>query len=361
MVLLFYSPGRLCAAAVLLAYSSVQAVQPDVARGRLKAGSDLLERGETVAAIRELRSAVAADPKLAAAHMLLGRAYLEQRSVALVAEAKAELQQALDLDPTLIWARFYLAKVYIDLGRYDKAREELERGLQTRADVPHFLSLLGEVNRKLGKPELAIELNRKALAIDASMTPAHYHIALALLDLGRNDEAARQLESAIQSRYVSTEMYLALGSLYTGAGRFDEAEELCRKAQALDPSRLEPYVSLAQLYNRRGAPEKALAALGRVLESGRSFPTTAYYQKLQADVFLELGRAHLARGAALEAAKDLEHSLAFEPERGETHRELAAALFRKGDHAGAREHAARAEQLGCPVDAALREQIFATR
>jgi tetratricopeptide (TPR) repeat protein len=361
MVRSFRFASRVCAATVLLACSTLRAAQPDSGGTRLKAGSDHLERGETAAAIRELKAAVAADPRLAAAHMLLGRAYLEQRSVALVAEAKAELQQALDLDPTLIWARFYLAKIYVDLGRYDKAREELQRGLQTRADVPHFLSLLGEVNRKLGKPELAIELNRKALAIDASMTPAHYHIALALLDLGKNDDAARELESAVQSRYVSTEMYLALASLYTGARRFDDAEELCRKAQSLDPSRPEPYLSLAQLYNRRGAPERALVALGRVLESGRSFPTTAYYQKLQADIFLELGRAHLAKGAAREAAKDLEHSLAFEPERGETHREMAAALFLKGDHADARKHAERAEQLGSPVDAALREQIFRNR
>src|SRR5262245_17886640 len=95
---------RLCAAALLMA-GAVHAAQDDAARARLKTGSDHLERGEVAAAIRELRSAVAADPKLAAAHMLLGRAYLEERSVALVAEAKAELQQALDLDPSLLWAR----------------------------------------------------------------------------------------------------------------------------------------------------------------------------------------------------------------------------------------------------------------
>jgi hypothetical protein len=33
-------------------------------------------------------------------------AYIEQGSAAMVAEAKAELQQALDIDPKLVWARF---------------------------------------------------------------------------------------------------------------------------------------------------------------------------------------------------------------------------------------------------------------
>src|SRR5437867_6499594 len=89
-------------------------------------------------------------PAPAAAHMLMGQAYLALRSASLIAEAKAELQQALNLDPDLLWARFYLARVYIDLGRIDKAREQLERGLEQRPNVPHFLSLLGEVKRKLG-------------------------------------------------------------------------------------------------------------------------------------------------------------------------------------------------------------------
>src|SRR5229473_7312482 len=140
------------------------------APAHLKAGSDHLQRGEVAQAIADLKTALAADPRYAAAHMLLGQAYLAQRSVGMVAEAKAELQQALYLDPSLLWARFYLAKIYIDLGRYDKAKEELELGLKERPNVPHFLSLLGEVERKLGKPEESIELNRKALAADPALT-----------------------------------------------------------------------------------------------------------------------------------------------------------------------------------------------
>jgi hypothetical protein len=37
--------------------------------------------------------------------MLLGQAYLAQGSIARIAEAKAELQQALDFAPDLLWAR----------------------------------------------------------------------------------------------------------------------------------------------------------------------------------------------------------------------------------------------------------------
>ena len=48
--------------------------------------------------------------------MLLGLTYLAQGSTAMIADAKAELQQALDLDAELLWARFYLARLYFDQG-----------------------------------------------------------------------------------------------------------------------------------------------------------------------------------------------------------------------------------------------------
>jgi tetratricopeptide (TPR) repeat protein len=81
------------------------------------------------------------------AHLQPGQACLALRSPSMIAEAKAELQQAPDLDPDLFWARFYLARVRTDSGRYDKAKQELEQGLEARPNVAHFLALLGEANR----------------------------------------------------------------------------------------------------------------------------------------------------------------------------------------------------------------------
>src|SRR5437867_12627209 len=167
----------LIAIAFSLAAAQGQTRQESLAH--LKSAADHLQRSEADQAIRECKAALAADPQSADAHMLLGQAYLSLRSVSLIAEAKAELQQALALDPGLLWARFYLARIYVDLGRNAKAREELERGLEQRPNAPHFLALLGEVNRKLGNPEASMALNRKALEADPALTPAHYHLALA--------------------------------------------------------------------------------------------------------------------------------------------------------------------------------------
>jgi tetratricopeptide (TPR) repeat protein len=308
-------------ACVLLAAIALSAQD---APTHLKSGSDHLQRGELPQAIGDLKAALAADPQYAAAHMLLGQAYLAQHSVGMVAEAKAELQQALNLDPSLLWARFYLAKIYIDLGRYDKANAELELGLKQRPNTPHFLSLLGEVDRKLGKPEESIELNRQALAADSTMTPARYYMALAYIDLKRDDEAIHELESCLQSKYVTPEMYLTLSSLYVTKQRPADAEELCRKAIALDATRPEAYLSLARLYNARAASDKAFVALRLALPDGTSMPATAYYQQLQADVFFELGRAYQAKRMKSQAIEAYSRSLQFDPNRAEARRRIEA-------------------------------------
>jgi len=312
---------------------------------QLQAAYGLLQQGSLEQAIRETKGVLASDPRSAPAHMLLGQAYLAQGSIRMIAEAKAELQQALDLDPSLLWARFYLAKIYIDQGLYDKAKAQLERGLEQRPDVPHFLSLLGEVRRKLGDPGASLELNRKALQIDATMTPAHYYMALAYLDLKQEATAMGELESSIHSRYVTPEMYVALADLYRQKGRYAEAEDLCRKAIALDKSRPEAYLTLARVYNTQHASDKALQILRQALPDGKEIPASEYYQKLQADLCVEQGAAYQAKGMVPQAIEAYSRALDLDPDRGAVHRHLADLYLRQGDSARAGEHSAAAEKL----------------
>ena len=307
----------------------------------LKACSESLQRNQAQQAVTDCKQAVGIDGHSGAAHMLLGQAYLALRSASMIAEAKAELQQALDLDPSLVWGRFYLAKVYLDTGRPDKAKAELEQALQTRPGVAHFLSLLGEAERKLGSPEVALVWHRKALAADPKMNTVHYYAALAYMDLKKDDEAIAELEASIQSPFVVPELYLTLGSLYVQRKRYVEAEDLCRKAIALDPAHSESYLNLAQLYNAQGLGSKALAALRLALPPGKTFPTSPYYQALQADIHFEFGRAYAAKGSPREAIAAYLQCLALDAARPAAHRNLAELYRKQGD----RVHAAEQEAL----------------
>jgi tetratricopeptide (TPR) repeat protein len=312
---------------------------------RLKACSDSLQKNQAQQAVKECKDAVGIDERSAAAHMLLGQAYLALRAASMIAEAKAEFQQALDLDPNLVWARFYLSKVYLDIGRPDKAKAELELALKTRPGVAHFLSLLGEAERKLGAPETAIEWHKKALAADPKLNTAHYYTALAYIDLKKDDQAIAELEASLQSPYVAPELYLSLGSLYAQRKRYREAEELCRKAIALDPARSESYLNLAQLFNAQKLSGKALAALRLALPPGKTFPTSPYYQQLQADIHFEFGRAYADQGNPREAIAAYLECVSFDENRAVAHRKLAELYQQQGDTAHAAEQAAAAARL----------------
>lgn len=348
---------RSCSLSCLLLASLLVPSLQNEAREPLNRGSSHLQRRETDQAIKELREAVALDPQSAAAHMLLGQAYLQQGSLEMLAEAKAELVQALAIDPTLIWARFYLAKIYLDLGRTHQAKEELESGLKTRPNVPHFLALLGEVNRKLGNLELSIQQNKKALEVDPSMNAAHYHLGLTYLDLKREDEAIHELAMALDSKYLVPEMYIALGSIHLERGNLDQAAGLFEKTIALDPSRSEGHLKLGQAYRQKKLFDQALAELTRAVPEGKRFLSTPYFQQLQADTYYEMGLVHEQKEAMARAAEAYAKVLDIAPDHGKAHRQLAEVLFLQNEFDRSLQHALKAEQLGFPVEKSLFEKI----
>jgi tetratricopeptide (TPR) repeat protein len=317
----------------------------DLPGAQLSAAAQHLQQGKAGETIRECKSVLAADPRSAPAHMLLGMAYLAQGSIAMIAEAKAELQQALDLDPELSWARFYLARLYFDQGLSEKARQQLEQGLKQNPALPHFLALLGEVRRKLGDPRASLELNRKALEADATMAPAHYYLALAYLDLKQEQAAMSEFEKAMQARFATPEMYNVLASLYLGKLQYADAEEFCRRAIALDGSRPEAYLNLARVYNARHASDKALEALRAALPEGKEFPASQYYQDLQADIELERGAAYSDKKMYDQAIEEYARALDFDPRRAVIHQRLAELYRQKGDPAGAALHTKEADKL----------------
>lgn len=338
-------PRVLIAVVLASVVTWAQTPRADSQGAQLGAAAEHLQQGRPEQTIREVKRVLAADPRSAPAHMLLGLAYVALGSTARIADAKAELQQALDLDPELLWARFYLARLYFDQGLSEKAQEQLERGLKQSPGLPHFLSLLGEVRRELGDPGASVELNRRALDAGITMTPAHYFLGLAYLDLKQEQAAMAEFEKAIQSPLVTPETYNALASLYIKRQRFAAAEELCRKAIALDRSRPDAYLNLARVYNGQNASDKALEVLRAALREGKEFPATEYYQGVQADLAVERGVAYTAKKMYAPAIEEYARALDFDPRRAVIHRRLAELYRQKGDPAGAALHTKEADKL----------------
>ncbi|MPY89449.1 MAG: tetratricopeptide repeat protein [Luteitalea sp.] len=322
-------------------------------------GTDQMQRGDPERAVATIKRALAVDPRCGLAHQLLAQAYLQQGTYETLSEARAELRQAVALDPTLVWARFHLARLYLDVGAADKAHEQLNAAVDLHPDLPHVQSLLGEAERQLGHPRRSVERQKRALALDATFAPAKYYLGLAYLDLEDEVAALPQLEAAAASGLPIAELYLTLGSVHEDARRLDRARVLYERAVAVAADRPEAHMRLARVLTRQGHAVRALDALARALPDGRRLPTTQYYQRLEAMIQLERGRALQVLGQWNDAARAYHEAVSISPDLGEGHRSLAEALYRQGNFSRALEHAERAAALDHPVPSELMRQITA--
>ena len=290
--------------------------------------ADLFSRADHLTDdVRELKAVLALDPRSAEGHLLLGVAYSTQGSKDLKGEAIGEFRQALDLDPSLVPVRFYLAHLYLDLGRAARAREELEAALVQVPGNPEFLTLLGEAERQMKNPRRAVEVTRQALQADDSFAQARYYLGLALLDLGQRDEAIKELERVVQSGVPVADVYLSLGTAYIEAGRAAEAIETLSQGLRVDAARPELRIALARAYRSKGLLDRAEAqlALGAPKRAPLSASSDYPYQQVELDFYLERGLLKLQRGQLTAAAEAFKKVLELEPNHEVANRGLAEA------------------------------------
>jgi tetratricopeptide (TPR) repeat protein len=288
--------------------------------------ADLFSRAEHLPEdVRELKAILAIDPRSADAHVLLGIAYSTGGSKDLKGEAIGEFRQAQDLDPRQVPVHFYLAHLYLELGRAVRAKEELEAALVKAPGNPEFLALLGETERQLKNPRRAVEVTRQALRADESFAQARYYLGLALLDLGQRDEAIKELEQVVRAGPVVTDTYRALGNAYVEAGRSADAIETLIQGLRIDPARPELHIALARAYRTNGMLAKAEAELAPGLPKRTALAASSDYpyQQVELDFYLERGLLRLQRGLLAAAAVDFKKVLEMEPKHDAATRGLA--------------------------------------
>jgi predicted Zn-dependent protease len=254
---------------------------------RLNTGAKLIQENKLDAAIVELKRAAALQPRSAVVHLFLGQAYFGKAVAEFVAEAKAEFQQAKELDPDQVLGSFYIAKIDLDLGRLNQAERELRAAIARKPKELYLTALLGEVRRRQGHPQEAIDLTTRALEADPQAAPFYYYRALAWWDLKDEARAMYDLNRITSSPFATVEAYLTSGQIQLHFNRLTQAEASFRKAVAMGADRAEPRLRLAQALRRQGRRELALKELDRVDAS--SPLSSPYFQTLLADAAVERG------------------------------------------------------------------------
>ena len=190
-----------------------------------------LERGQTDAAIPQLRELLRLGPESASTHYNLGFA-LSLRGR--FEEALAYFQEAIRIAPDHVEAHNNLGVMLEVLGRLEEARDHYRRVVELRPDHAKAHSSLGRILSVRGRMTEAISHFRQALDRDPDWPPALAGLAWIRAaswdgDLRDPDEAVRLAErAAAVTGHRDAAVLDALAAAYASAGRFDQAVAIAR-------------------------------------------------------------------------------------------------------------------------------------
>jgi tetratricopeptide (TPR) repeat protein len=177
-------------------------------------------QGRTADAIAEYRKVISMNPRQPDAHYELGRLLLGNAQDASTRdEARRAFEEELKIDPANPGAEYQLGDMARQERRWDEAIQHFERARRLAPDSPQvFLGIAGTLIAQ-GKFEDARAPLEQALRIDGGNAEAHYMLSTVYRRLGRDQDAARELElyNRAYSKAAQSQMKIRRGMEGTGS------------------------------------------------------------------------------------------------------------------------------------------------
>ena len=229
---------------------------PDAAE-HLRRAQEFVANGDERAAVIELKNALQKDSTLADARLLLGQVYV---SLGNGPAGQKELDQARRLgksgdELTLLMARAYMLQ------------REFERALDEVVDVKSAdgngaaLVLRGDARLGMGEVDAARELYARALKLDDANVDARRGLARIGLGTGDRDEAAHQIQQALDSSSEDTPTWLLKGELELSLSDAEEAERSFKRALAINPESTSAIIGVTRALLAQRKTDEAMTFL----------------------------------------------------------------------------------------------------
>ena len=177
------------------AFAKMFGVSPESAASYLFTARMMLRFDFDVVAEEYAKKAVELDPKLPLAHSLLGEIYVYKSRIP---EATEQFQKELELNPGDAAVYYKLADAYTRAQKYEDAEKLLQRSIWLDATSTGPYILMGKVLEKKGEPLLAARALQRAIAMDPNNSIPHHLLGLAYRELGRTEDAERELKLSEQ-------------------------------------------------------------------------------------------------------------------------------------------------------------------
>jgi tetratricopeptide (TPR) repeat protein len=254
------------------------------------------------------------------------------------AEASANLQDAIRIDPGYVPARLKLVEVLLGLGQFDESRRICESILKENPQVAPAYYWLGRIAAENGQIAEAEENYRKACELWPTYGTAHYALALAYRKSGDAPRAKLEMASyqkyradndpqpedpmleAVRALDNSALAHLMKGVDLENAGQIEQALAEHEEAVRQDPKLVQALANLISLYARTGQPEKTERTYRAIVAINPNLPQSHY----------DYGVFMVSRGRFPEAESAFREALKSSPNYAEAHSNLGAMLERKG-------------------------------
>jgi tetratricopeptide (TPR) repeat protein len=177
------------------AFAKMFSVPADSAASYLFTARMLLRQDFSPVAEEYAKKAVELDPRLPLAHSLLGEIYLYKSRLP---EAIEQFQKELALNPGDAAIYYKLADAYSRTQNYEEAEKLLQRSIWLDSTSTGPYILMGKVLEKKGEAALAVRTLQHALTMDPNNPIPHHLLGLAYRDLGRQEDAERELKLSEQ-------------------------------------------------------------------------------------------------------------------------------------------------------------------
>jgi TolB-like protein/DNA-binding winged helix-turn-helix (wHTH) protein/Tfp pilus assembly protein PilF len=198
---------------------------------------------------------------------LQGRLFWNKRTVDGMKKGIEHFEQAIAHDPNYALAYAGLADCYAMLYQYDSpsSKEDILRAKAAATKALQIDSTLGEAHASLAFV-LSNERDysgadreyKQAIELNPNYATAYHRYAGILHSSGRPDEALQMIKRAQELDPLSLIINTALGRHYYLNRRYDEAIEQLRKTLEMDPTFIHAYGFIAMAYLKKGMYEDAV-------------------------------------------------------------------------------------------------------
>jgi tetratricopeptide (TPR) repeat protein len=228
--------------------------------GRLAAMMD-----DTTTARAHLETAVKLDPSLIVAQSLLADVYSAQRDYN---AAAAAYKKVIELDADRIDAHHGLGSIYLRMQRFSDAIGPLERTVALDPNRKEAYNDLGTAREEAKDFAQAAEAYEKYISLKPD-NPWYGYLRLGLCRMETNelDAAVSALQEAqkLQPNDVKTNFKLA--EAYTRTRRLDMAEETYKDLSGINPEGATTYYGkIITMYDEAGQYDKAIEAARKIIE-----------------------------------------------------------------------------------------------